>query len=113
MCDVFIIGKDLNPADDIVYMHITFLWHILNWLRAKNTLAFYSAEMLQEMLQWTVCAHNTLISLILKPDLIIPETWEQAEPSLRKARGRRSIGQPPIRSHLTPPSSARERPPSD
>ncbi len=27
-----IIGKDLNPADDIVYMNMTSLWHILNWL---------------------------------------------------------------------------------
>jgi hypothetical protein len=41
--------------------------------------------------KWTVCAHNTLIGLIVKPDLIIPEKAEQAEPRLRKARGRRSI----------------------
>ena len=36
MFDVFqvIIGKDLNPADDIVYMNMTSLWHILNWLWA-------------------------------------------------------------------------------
>ena len=34
MFDVFIIGKDLNPADDIVYMNMTSLWHICNWLRA-------------------------------------------------------------------------------
>lgn len=31
--EVFIMGKDLNPADDIVYMNMSSLWHILNWLR--------------------------------------------------------------------------------
>ncbi len=34
MFDVIIIGKDLNPSDDIVYMNMTSLWHICNWLRA-------------------------------------------------------------------------------
>ncbi len=28
------IGEDLNPSDDIVYMNMTSLWHIGNWLRA-------------------------------------------------------------------------------
>ena len=32
--DVVIIGKDLNPADDIVYMNMSSLWNLLNWLRS-------------------------------------------------------------------------------
>ncbi len=34
MFDIIMIGKDLNPSDDIVYMNMTSLWHICNWLRA-------------------------------------------------------------------------------
>jgi hypothetical protein len=33
MFDVFMIGKDLNPSDDIVYLNMTSLWHLCNWLR--------------------------------------------------------------------------------
>ena len=31
--DVVVIGQDLSPEDDIVYMNTTSLWFLLNWLR--------------------------------------------------------------------------------
>jgi hypothetical protein len=42
--------------------------------------------------KWAVCSHTALISLICVDELEIPGKWVQAEPGLRKARGRRSVG---------------------
>ena len=33
MFDVFVIGKDINAKDDIVYINFSTLWHLCNILR--------------------------------------------------------------------------------
>ena len=35
---------------------------------------------------------TVLIGMCFDPTLSVPDKWEQAEPSLRKARGRRGVG---------------------
>jgi hypothetical protein len=39
-----------------------------------------------------VCAHNVLLGMCFDQSLKVPTAWEQAEPSMRKARGRRGVG---------------------
>ena len=42
--------------------------------------------------QWAVCAHSALVAMCFDSTLRVPDAWEQAEPGLRKARGRRGVG---------------------
>jgi hypothetical protein len=41
--------------------------------------------------KWTLCGHSTLVSMLFYDELVVPAVWDQASPSLRKARGRRGI----------------------
>ncbi len=44
--DVVIIGKGLNPADDIMYMNMSSLWNLLSWLRSVE--AGWFAQLINE-----------------------------------------------------------------
>ncbi len=41
--------------------------------------------------KYTVCGDSILLGMCLDKKLKVPVNWEQAEPSLRKARGRRGV----------------------
>ena len=38
-----------------------------------------------------LCGHATLVSMMFDDEIVVPSLWDQASPSLRKARGRRGI----------------------
>jgi hypothetical protein len=41
--------------------------------------------------KWTLCGHSALVSMMFDDEIVVPSLWDQASPSLRKARGRRGI----------------------
>ena len=75
--------------DDLLDVNDSFL-HID--AREKDWSAIDLACCCKRCYKWTVCSHTTLVGMCFIFGLNVPGKWEQAEPSLRKARGRRAVG---------------------
>ena len=66
--------------------------YLLLEAREKNWSAVDICCTCKTCYQYCVCADTVLIGMCFDPTLSVPDKWEQAEPSLRKARGRRAVG---------------------
>ena len=60
--------------------------------REKNWSVVEMACTCKTCFQYCVCADTVLVGMCFDTKLSVPDRWEQAEQSLRKARGRRGVG---------------------
>ncbi len=98
MYDVFVIGKDINAAEDIMYLKFSSLWHLCNIIRniAAGWIFQFNGDATFNVCRHTIALlclgvnslgnlNNTICSICWA---IIPEAEKQKAPSRSRELGR-------------------------